>query len=91
MPVAVGKYLFGGLADLPTDAEQAAEFRYCNLILGPDDLLVAISQSGETADTLAAVREGVQKGALVAGLCNVVGSTIAREAGRGVYLHAGPK
>ncbi len=87
----VGKYLFGGLADLPTDAEQAAEFRYCNPILGPDDLLVAISQSGETADTLAAVREGVQKGALVAGLCNVVGSTIAREAGRGVYLHAGPE
>jgi len=53
----VGKYLFEGLADLPTDPEQAAEFRYCNPILGPDDLLVAISQSGETADTLAAVRE----------------------------------
>jgi glucosamine--fructose-6-phosphate aminotransferase (isomerizing) len=87
----VGKYLFEGLADLPTDPEQAAEFRYCNPILGPDDLLVAISQSGETADTLAAVREGIQKGALVAGLCNVVGSTIARESGRGVYLHAGPE
>ncbi|MDR2849624.1 MAG: glutamine--fructose-6-phosphate transaminase (isomerizing), partial [Verrucomicrobiota bacterium] len=87
----VGKYLFEGLADLPTDPEQAAEFRYCNPILGPDDLLVAVSQSGETADTLAAVREGIQKGALVAGLCNVVGSTIAREAGRGVYLHAGPE
>ena len=87
----VGKYLFEGLADLPTDPEQAAEFRYCNPILGPDDLVVAISQSGETADTLAAVREGIQKGALVAGLCNVVGSTIAREAGRGVYLHAGPE
>jgi glucosamine--fructose-6-phosphate aminotransferase (isomerizing) len=87
----VGKYLFEGLADLPTDPEQAAEFRYCNPILGPDDLVVAISQSGETADTLAAVRESIQKGALVAGLCNVVGSTIAREAGRGVYLHAGPE
>jgi len=87
----VGKYLFEGLADLPTDPEQAAEFRYCNPILAPNDLLVAISQSGETADTLAAVREGIQKGALVAGLCNVVGSTIAREAGRGVYLHAGPE
>ncbi len=87
----VGKYLFEGLADMPTDPEQAAEFRYCNPILGADDLVVAISQSGETADTLAAVREGIQKGALVAGLCNVVGSTIAREAGRGVYLHAGPE
>jgi glucosamine--fructose-6-phosphate aminotransferase (isomerizing) len=87
----VGKYLFEALADLPTDPEQAAEFRYCNPILGPDDLVIAISQSGETADTLAAVRESIQKGALVAGLCNVVGSTIAREAGRGVYLHAGPE
>ncbi len=87
----VGKYLFEGLADLPTDPEQAAEFRYCNPIIGPDDLVIAISQSGETADTLAAVRESIQKGALVAGLCNVVGSTIAREAGRGVYLHAGPE
>jgi len=87
----VGKYLFEGLADLPTDPEQAAEFRYRNPILGPDDLVVAISQSGETADTLAAVRESIQKGALVAGLCNVVGSTIAREAGRGIYLHAGPE
>ena len=87
----VGKYLFEGLAGLPTSPEQAAEFRYCNPIIGPNDLVVAISQSGETADTLAAVRESVQKGALVAGLCNVVGSTIAREAGRGVYLHAGPE
>jgi glucosamine--fructose-6-phosphate aminotransferase (isomerizing) len=87
----VGKYLFEGLADVPTDPEQAAEFRYCNPIIGPDDLVIAISQSGETADTLAAVRESIQKGALVAGLCNVVGSTIAREAGRGVYLHAGPE
>jgi glucosamine--fructose-6-phosphate aminotransferase (isomerizing) len=87
----VGKYLFEGLADVPTDPEQAAEFRYCNPIIGPDDLVIAVSQSGETADTLAAVRESIQKGALVAGLCNVVGSTIAREAGRGVYLHAGPE
>ena len=57
----------------------------------PADLVVAISQSGETADTLAAVREANQKGAFVMGLCNVVGSTIARETGRGVYLHAGPE
>ena len=87
----VGKYLFEGLADLPTSPEQAAEFRYSNPIVGPDDWVIALSQSGETADTLAAVRESVRKGALVSGLCNVVGSTIAREAGRGVYLHAGPE
>ncbi len=87
----VGKYLFEALADIPASAEQAAEFRYCNPIVGPDDWVIALSQSGETADTLAAVRESNRKGALVSGLCNVVGSTIAREAGRGVYLHAGPE
>ena len=87
----VGKYFFESLADLPTSPEQAAEFRYCNPIIGPDDWVLALSQSGETADTLAAVRESIRKGALVSGLCNVVGSTIAREAGRGVYLHAGPE
>ena len=87
----VAKYLFESLADLPTSAEQAAEFRYCNPIVGPDDWAIAISQSGETADTLAAVRESIGKGALVSAICNVVGSTIAREAGRGVYLHAGPE
>ena len=87
----VGKYLFESLADLPTSPEQAAEFRYSNPIVGPDDWAIALSQSGETADTLAAVRESIRKGALVSGLCNVVGSTIAREADRGVYLHAGPE
>ena len=87
----VGKYLFESLADLPTSAEQAAEFRYCNPIIGPDDWAIALSQSGETADTLAAVRESIGKGALVSAVCNVVGSTIAREAGRGIYLHAGPE
>ena len=87
----VAKYLFESLADLPTSAEQAAEFRYCNPIIGPNDWAIAISQSGETADTLAAVRESIGKGALVSAICNVVGSTIAREAGRGVYLHAGPE
>ena len=87
----VGKYLFESLADLPTSAEQAAEFRYCNPIIGPEDWTIALSQSGETADTLAAVRESIGKGALVSAVCNVVGSTIAREAGRGVYLHAGPE
>ncbi len=87
----VGEYYFEELADLPTDVEQAAEFRYRNPIVSPADMVLAVSQSGETADTLAAVREAKQKGALVAGLCNVVGSTIAREAGRGIYLHAGPE
>ena len=87
----VGKYFFEELADLPTEVEQAAEYRYRNPIIQPDDMVVAISQSGETADTLAAVREAKQKGALVVGICNVVGSTIARETGRGVYLHAGPE
>ncbi len=87
----VGRLYFEDLADLPTSVEQAAEFRYRNPILSPHDLVVAISQSGETADTLAAVREARQKGAALAGICNVVGSTIARETGRGVYLHAGPE
>ena len=85
------KYLFESLADLPTSPEQAAEFRYCNPLVGPEDWAIAVSQSGETADTLAAVRESIGKGALVSAICNVVGSTIAREAGRGIYLHAGPE
>jgi glucosamine--fructose-6-phosphate aminotransferase (isomerizing) len=87
----VGEYYFEALADLPTDVDQAAEFRYRNPIISSRDLVVAVSQSGETADTLAAVREARQKGALIVGICNVVGSTIARETGRGVYLHAGPE
>jgi glucosamine--fructose-6-phosphate aminotransferase (isomerizing) len=87
----VGKYLFEDLASLPVSVEQAAEFRYRNPIIEPDTGLVAISQSGETADTLEAVREARRKGADVIGICNVVGSTIARECERGVYLHAGPE
>ncbi len=87
----VGEYAFEDLADVHSEVQQAAEFRYRNPILGNRDLVVAISQSGETADTLAAVREAIQKGAFVMSLCNVVGSTIARETGRGVYLHAGPE
>ncbi|MDA3797909.1 MAG: glutamine--fructose-6-phosphate transaminase (isomerizing) [Kiritimatiellae bacterium] len=87
----VGEYYFEDLADMITDVEQAAEFRYRNPIIGSQDMVLAISQSGETADTLAAIREAKQKGALISGLCNVVGSTIARETGRGVYLHAGPE
>ncbi len=87
----VGAYAFEDLADIHAEVQQAAEFRYRNPIVGSRDLVVAISQSGETADTLAAVREANQKGAFVMGLCNVVGSTIARETGCGVYLHAGPE
>jgi glucosamine--fructose-6-phosphate aminotransferase (isomerizing) len=87
----VGEYYFEDLASIPTEIEQAAEFRYRNPIIEPNSLLLAISQSGETADTLAAVREAINKGATVASICNVVGSTIARETGRGVYIHAGPE
>ncbi len=87
----VGEYYFEDLADIPADVEQAAEFRYRNPIVEPSHMMLAISQSGETADTLAAVREALNKGAIVAGVCNVVGSTIARETGRGIYLYAGPE
>lgn len=87
----VGDYFFEDLANIPASVEQAAEFRYRNPIIEPNTLVIAISQSGETADTLAAVREAKQKGAIVTGLCNVVGSTIARETDRGIYLHAGPE
>jgi glutamine---fructose-6-phosphate transaminase (isomerizing) len=87
----VGEYAFEDLADVHAEVQQAAEFRYRNPLVSSQDLVVAISQSGETADTLAAVREASQKGAFVMSLCNVVGSTIARETGRGVYLHAGPE
>lgn len=87
----VGEYFLEDIAGIPTEVEQAAEFRYRNPIIDPNTLVVPLSQSGETADTLAAVREAMHKGAIVAALCNVVGSTIAREAGRGIYLHAGPE
>ena len=87
----VGEYAIEDFAGVLAEVEQAADFRYRNPIVNSSDLVVAISQSGETADTLAAVREAIDKGALVSGLVNTVGSTIARETGRGVYLHAGPE
>ncbi len=87
----VGDFAFEDLAAIQAEVQPAAEFRYRNPLVDGRDLVVAISQSGETADTLAAVREAKEKGAMVMGLVNVVGSTIAREAGRGVYLHAGPE
>jgi len=87
----VGEYYLEELAGRPVEVAHPAEFRYRNPIVERDTLVLAISQSGETADTLAAVREALNKGAWVASICNVVGSTIARETGRGIYLHAGPE
>jgi glucosamine--fructose-6-phosphate aminotransferase (isomerizing) len=87
----VGDYLFEDLARIPTEVEYASEFRYRNPIVEEGTVVVAISQSGETADTLAALREAKDKGALALGIVNVVGSTIARETDAGVYLHAGPE
>ncbi len=86
-----GEYLFEDLIRIPTEVEYASEFRYRNPIIDEGTVVIAISQSGETADTLAAVREARLKGALVLGIVNVVGSTIARETDAGVYLHAGPE
>ncbi len=87
----VGEYLIEDLARIPVEVEYASEFRYRDPILDEDDVVLVISQSGETADTLAAVREAKRRGVLVLGVCNVVGSTIARETDAGVYLHAGPE
>ncbi|MGD0767460.1 MAG: glutamine--fructose-6-phosphate transaminase (isomerizing) [Tepidisphaeraceae bacterium] len=87
----LGDYLMEDLAKVVTECTYAAEFRYRNPIVEEGTVLVAISQSGETADTLAALREGREKGALCLGIVNVVGSTIARETDGGIYLHAGPE
>lgn len=87
----VGEYLFEQYARVPVEVEYASEFRYRNPIINDDDVIVAISQSGETADTLAAIRMAHERGALVLGVCNVVGSSIARETDSGIYTHAGPE
>jgi glucosamine--fructose-6-phosphate aminotransferase (isomerizing) len=87
----IGASMIEELARIPADAEAASEFRYRNPIIEPDTLYVAVSQSGETADTAFAVREVKRKGGEIIGLVNVVGSTIARESGGGIYLHAGPE
>lgn len=87
----VGDYLMEELAKVVTEATYASEFRYRNPLVEENTVVVAISQSGETADTLAALREGKEKGALALGVVNVVGSTIARETDAGIYLHAGPE
>ena len=87
----VGEHLFEQLAGLPTEVDYASEFRYRNPIIEDGTVMLVISQSGETIDTLAALREAKQRGALVLGVANAVGSTIARETDGGVYLHVGPE
>ena len=87
----VGEYLIESFARIPVEVEYASEFRYRDPILREGDVVLVISQSGETADTLAAVREAQSQGVPCLGVCNVVGSTIARETDAGVYLHAGPE
>lgn len=87
----VGGYLFEDLARIPVEVEYSSEFRYRNPIISEDDILIAISQSGETADTLAAIGLAKSKGATVLGICNVVGSSIARATHAGIYTHAGPE
>ena len=87
----VGEYMIERLAQIPVEVEYASEFRYRTPIIYPDDIIIAISQSGETADTLAAIKEARLKGATVLGIVNVVGSSIARETHAGVYSHAGPE
>ncbi len=87
----VGEYMLEQIAKIPTEVEYASEFRYRNPVIGKDDVVLLISQSGETADTLAALREAKARGATVLGIVNVVGSSIARESHGGVYVHAGPE
>jgi len=87
----IGEYMIEEFVRIPVEVEYASEFRYRDPIIDRDTVVIAISQSGETADTLAAVREAKRKKAKVLGICNVVGSSIARETDAGVYLHAGPE
>ncbi|WP_343623089.1 glutamine--fructose-6-phosphate transaminase (isomerizing) [Flavobacterium lindanitolerans] len=87
----VAEYIFEEFARIPVEVEYASEFRYRNPIINPKDVVIAISQSGETADTLAAIKLAKEKGAFVFGVCNVVGSSISRETNAGAYTHAGPE
>ncbi|MCB0767825.1 MAG: glutamine--fructose-6-phosphate transaminase (isomerizing), partial [Flavobacteriales bacterium] len=87
----VGEYLFEEFARIPVEVEYASEFRYRNPIVNEDDIVIAISQSGETADTLAAIELAKGRGATIIGICNVVGSSIARVTHAGSYTHAGPE
>jgi glucosamine--fructose-6-phosphate aminotransferase (isomerizing) len=87
----VAEYIIEEFARIPVEVEYASEFRYRNPIIYPDDVVIAISQSGETADTLAAIKLAKERGAFVFGVCNVVGSSISRETHAGAYTHAGPE
>jgi glucosamine--fructose-6-phosphate aminotransferase (isomerizing) len=87
----VAEYLFEDAARIPVEVEYASEFRYRNPVIGEGDVVIAISQSGETADTLAAMKLAKERGAFVFGICNVVGSSVARESHAGAYTHAGPE
>lgn len=87
----LGKYLIQDMCQIPVEVEYASEFRYSNPVLGPEDIVIAISQSGETADTLAAVKIAREKGAFVFGISNAVGSSIPRETYSGCYIHVGPE
>lgn len=87
----IGKYLFESLCRIPVEVEVASEFRYRNPVIYPDDVFIAISQSGETADTLAAMELAKKQGAFIYGICNVVGSSVARLTDSGTYTHAGPE
>lgn len=87
----IGEYLIEELAGIAVEVEYASEFRYRSPIINEGDIVFVLSQSGETADTLGAMKEAKRKGAIVLGICNVVGSTIARESDAGVYIHAGPE
>jgi glutamine---fructose-6-phosphate transaminase (isomerizing) len=87
----IGEYMLEEMARLPVEVEYASEFRYRNPVVDPKTLVIGISQSGETADTLAAIREAKRRGGRTVGVVNVVGSTIAREVDGGIYLHAGPE
>ena len=87
----VAEYIFEDLARIPVEVEYASEFRYRNPVINQDDIVIAISQSGETADTMAAIKLAKEKGAFVFGVCNVVGSSISRETHAGAYTHAGPE
>ena len=87
----VGEYLFEHFIRIPVEVEYASEFRYRDPIIEKDDIVICISQSGETADTLAALKIAKEKGAFIYGICNVVGSSISRETHSGIYTHAGPE
>lgn len=87
----IGKYLFETFADIPVEVEYASEFRYRKSVVGPDDICIAISQSGETADTLAAIELAKSRGAMIFGVVNAVGSSIARATDTGTYIHVGPE